>query len=189
MNPKKSTDKALSIVPWSVPVARTQIPEEGKRYELAADEATRAQLAKLAGLRSLPRLQVVFDVARHGSEGLRVHGEVSATVGQTCVVTLEPLDNEISEEVELIFSPPAPAVGDAGSDDGEEPEVSDPDGPEPLIGDSIDLGALATEFLMLGIDPYPRKPGERFEPPEAADDSAHPFAALAALKKAEDSKE
>ena len=27
---------------------------------------------------------------------------------------------------------------------------------------SIDLGALATEFLMLGIDPYPRKAGAEF---------------------------
>ena len=31
-------------------------------------------------------------------------------------------------------------------------------GPEPLIGGIVDLGALATEFLILGLDPYPRKP-------------------------------
>jgi uncharacterized metal-binding protein YceD (DUF177 family) len=181
MSAKKSTDKALSKLPWSVPVARAEIPQEGKRFELAADEATRAELARLAGLRSLPRLQATFNVARQGSDGLRVAGEVSATVGQTCVVTLEPLDNEIREEVDLIFSPPDPAFADTDND--EEPEVIDPKGPEPLIGDTIDLGALASEFLMLGIDPYPRKPGAKFEPPEAADDSAHPFAALAALKK------
>jgi uncharacterized metal-binding protein YceD (DUF177 family) len=187
MNPKKSTDKAFSKLPWSVPVARTEISEEGKRYELSADETTRAELARLAGLQSLPRLQAVFDLARHGSDGLRVRGEVSATVGQTCVVTLEPLENEIKEEVDLIFAPPAAF---AEADDGEEMEVIDPDGPEPLIGDTIDLGALASEFLLLGIDPYPRKPGASFEPPEAADDpGAHPFAALAALKKGGDRQE
>ena len=48
----------------------------------------------------------------------------------------------------------------------------------------VDLGAIATEFLLLGIDPYPRKPGVVFE--ALADDeydTAQPFSALAALKK------
>ena len=47
----------------------------------------------------------------------------------------------------------------------------------------IDLGAVATEFLILGIDPYPRKPGAVFEAPAAGEGGGHPFAALAALKK------
>ena len=48
----------------------------------------------------------------------------------------------------------------------------------------VDLGAVASEFLLLGIDPYPRKPGVKFEPPpRAGDAAAHPFAALEALKK------
>ena len=42
---------------------------------------------------------------------------------------------------------------------------------------------------MLGIDPYPRKPDATFEPPAVEDESEHPFAALAALKKGPDSKE
>ena len=57
------------------------------------------------------------------------------------------------------------------------------DGPEPLIGGAVDLGAIAIEFLILGIDPYPRKPGAVFEASPAGDDPAKPFAALAALKK------
>ena len=57
------------------------------------------------------------------------------------------------------------------------------DGPEPLTGGVIDLGVIATEFLILAIDPYPRKPGAVFEAPDAPDDSDQPFAALAALKK------
>jgi hypothetical protein len=42
---------------------------------------------------------------------------------------------------------------------------------------------LATEFLILGIDPYPRKPGAEFAAPKAEDNREHPFAALEALKK------
>ncbi len=37
------------------------------------------------------------------------------------------------------------------------------DDPEPLVGGTIDLGALAIEFLIVGLDPYPRKPGAVFE--------------------------
>ena len=35
--------------------------------------------------------------------------------------------------------------------------------PEPLHDGAVDLGAVATEFLLLGIDPYPRKPDAVFE--------------------------
>jgi hypothetical protein len=55
--------------------------------------------------------------------------------------------------------------------------------PEPLIGGSVDLGALATEFLILGIDPYPRKPGAIFEPPQDRMPDEGPFAALSKLTK------
>ena len=47
----------------------------------------------------------------------------------------------------------------------------------------VDLGALAIEFLILGIDPYPRKAGAQFAAPAVEDASEHPFAALEALKK------
>src|SRR5262245_45346785 len=159
--------------PWSVPVRLEDVPETGQRVELVADEAIRAAIAKLAGLRSLPRLQASFDVARDGS-GLRVTGQVSAVVGQTCVVTLEPLENPVEEAVDLVFAPDSGAAAP-----GDESE----DGPEPLVGGTVDLGVLATEFLLLGIDPYPRRPDAVFEPPAAAEADAGPFAALAALKK------
>ncbi|HEY2758922.1 MAG TPA: DUF177 domain-containing protein, partial [Pseudolabrys sp.] len=55
--------------------------------------------------------------------------------------------------------------------------------PEPLMNGKVDLGALAAEFLILGIDPYPRKAGVQFAPPKAEDGGEHPFAALESLKK------
>ena len=58
------------------------------------------------------------------------------------------------------------------------------DNAEPLVDGLIDLGAIATEFLILGLDPYPRKVGAVFQPPQAATPDEGPFAALAALKKA-----
>ena len=134
------------------------------------------------GLRALPRLQASFDVSRHGREGLHVVGRVSATVGQNCVVTLEPIDSEVDEAVDLVFAARRPAE-ETPHEDGGGSKVAADDAPEPLVGGVVDLGVVATEFLTLGIDPYPRKSDAEFTAPAAGDDSSHPFAALAALKK------
>jgi uncharacterized metal-binding protein YceD (DUF177 family) len=165
--------------PWSAPVALHDVPETGRRLDLVADQSTRAALAESIGLRALPRLEASFDVSRHGRDGLHVVGRVSATVGQTCVVTLEPIDHEIEEAVDLVFTPAAAAQ--PSDEDGGSKVVTD-NAPEPLVGGVVDLGAVATEFLTLGIDPYPRKSGAEFNAPSTGDDSPHPFAALAALK-------
>jgi len=176
---KPSPGQAPWQVPWQVPVAVEDVAEEGQHFDLAADADTRAAVARIAGLRDLPRLEAMFDVTRHGQGGLRVAGRVSATVGQSCVVTLEPLANEVTEDVDLVFLPPAPAPPD-GQAGAHEPSA---DEAELLSGGSIDLGALATEFLILGLDPYPRKPGAIFQQPADTQRDEGPFAALAALKK------
>jgi hypothetical protein len=68
-------------------------------------------------------------------------------------------------------------------DDDAEGESEIPDPPEPIENGMIDLGRLATDVLLLAVDPYPRKPGVVFEPVvTAADPEDHPFAALKALQ-------
>ena len=157
------------------------IPETGLHLEIDAPEPVRAEIAGLAGLRELGRLSGVFDLTRRGA-GVRVTGNVSARVGQTCVVTLEPVESDIDEPVDLRFAPQTVAPASAKSET-VAAHTSDEDPPEPLFGDELDLGAIATEFLLLGIDPYPRKPDAEFAPVKAGDATAKPFAALEALKK------
>jgi len=170
---------------WSVPLALSDVPESGRHFDLVANEQARSAVAKHAGLAALPRLEASFDVTLHGRGGLHVVGRVSATVGQTCVITLEPLENEIDESIDLVFAPAAalPLI------EGAEIEVPAEDVPEVLVGGVIDLGAIATEFLILGLDPYPRKPDAIFQASAVGDDAAHPFAALAVLKKGQDGEE
>ena len=165
---------------WSVRVARSDVPETGRHFDLLADEHARTAIAKLAGVIDVPRLEASFDVTRHGRDGLHVVGEVSATVGQICGVTLEPIENKIDEAIDLLFEPAAADRG--GIAEPGEVRVSLDDAPEPLIGGRVDLGALASEFFVLGIDPYPRKSGTVFEVPGRTHDQARPFEALAALK-------
>jgi uncharacterized metal-binding protein YceD (DUF177 family) len=111
---------------------------------------------------------------------VHVTGQVKARIGQACVVTLEPLESDLDEPINLLFAPPLHA---AAKDDGADHKAGDEEPPEPLIDGKVDLGAIATEFLLLGIDPYPRKAGAEFAAVKTADDSARPFAALEAMKK------
>ena len=168
--------------PWSAVVRLDEVGETGRHLELEASAATRAALAKPVGVDAVERAVATFDLTRRGRDGLRVSGRVHATVRQTCVVTLEPMVNKIDEAVDVEF---VPAPGVAGADtEGEIVLTPSADEREPLVDGSVDLGALATEFLLLGVDPHPRKAGATFEPPKPASDAAgHPFAALAALKK------
>ena len=185
MSERKADKQAPA--PWQVPVAFEDVAETGRHFDLVADSDVRAAVARLVGLRDLPRLKANFDVTRHGTDGLHVAGRMSATVGQNCVVTLEPLDNEIEEDIDLLFAPPQPVARKAGEDEAVEEASERPqrswNGPEPLIGGVVDLGALATEFLILGLDPYPRKPGAVFEAPQDVKPDPGPFAALAELKE------
>ncbi len=163
---------------WSVPVSVETLPEQGQAYELEADEQVREAARRAAGLLELPRLEAKFTLVPRPGGLVQVSGVVSATVGQACGVTLEPLLNEVAEDVDLIFAPgPQQRVPEA------EVEVTEGvDPPEPIMDGRIDLGAIAMEFLLLGIDPYPRKAGATFNNPAASDDRDNPFAALAALQ-------
>jgi uncharacterized metal-binding protein YceD (DUF177 family) len=178
---KAMTDK---IDPWRVPVIVAQVPDTGLHRDLEADAAARKAMAEVAGLREVLSVRASFDVTPKSDGRFQVTGTVRARIGQTCVVTLDPIESDIDEPIDLVFAPPEqiPALSDTVDDDVEsEAEISDP--PEPIIGGVIDLGRLATDALFLGVDPYPRKPGVVFEPQiAAADPEDHPFAALKALK-------
>jgi uncharacterized metal-binding protein YceD (DUF177 family) len=172
------TDKAD---PWSAPVTVAQIPDTGLHRDIEADPAAREAMAAVAGLREILSASASLDVTPKGGGRFHVAGRVRARIGQSCVVTLDPIENDLDEDVDLIFAPPeqmADLVDDAAESDA---EIPDP--PEPIVNGVIDLGRVATDALFLAIDPYPRKPDAVFEPPVvSADPEDHPFAALKALR-------
>jgi uncharacterized protein DUF177 involved in 23S rRNA accumulation len=175
------TDKAD---PWSVPVTVAQIPDTGLHRDIEADTATRDAMAAVGGLREILSATASLDVTPKGGGRFHVVGRVRARIGQTCVVSLDPIENDIDEPIDLIFAPPEqiPELADL-VDDAAESDEPIPDPLEPIVNGIIDLGRLATDALFLGIDPYPRRPDAVFEPPVvAADPEDHPFAALKALQ-------
>lgn len=166
--------------PWSVPVAVDEIPDTGLHMEIEAPPEVRAEIARFADVPDVGALAAAFDLARQGA-GVHVTGRVQGRVGQTCVVTLEPVENEVGEAIDVRFIPGADT--DGAADHNVHALGEDEEPPEPLVGGTVDLGQIATEFFILGIDPYPRKPGAAFTPPAVEDAGERPFAALEALKK------
>ncbi|MCK0197732.1 DUF177 domain-containing protein [Ancylobacter sp. 6x-1] len=165
-------------LPFSHPVNVASLPDDGTTLRLAPDEATRAAIAQDFGIPGVPALSAKVTLVPDHKGGVRVGGHVEAVVTQICVATLEPFDAPVSEEIDMHFVPehrieePRP---------GAEIEVGSDDIPDVLVGDVVDVGGVVCEFLALGLDPYPRKPGAVFEGPNEGPDSESPFAALKKL--------
>jgi hypothetical protein len=165
--------------PFSRPVRVDSIPRDGLEQTIEASQSERAALAKRMGLPAIERLAADFAIHRVGGGIIEVRGEVRARLTQTCVVSLEPFDISLEEPIEVRFAAPAeaprPRARSIEAPEADWPEPGDADPPDPIVDGRIDLGALAAEFLSLGLDPYPRKPGAEFPqgddaPPEKPDD-------------------
>lgn len=172
--------------PWRSPVIVAQIPDTGLHRKLEASAVELQAIAEVGGLREVLSASADFDVVPKSGGRVQVRGHVRARIGQTCVVTLEPIESDIEEQVDLTFAPEAEVrkmadLIEERRDDAEPPEVIDP--PEAIVNGIIDLGRIATDALFLAVDPYPRKEGAVFEADVVAPDPEdHPFAALKALQ-------
>lgn len=167
-------------LPFSRPFAAVDVPEGGLDVTI---EATREECDKLAtafALLAVHRLRGILHLS--GSPGrLRVTGRVEALPRQVCVVTLEPFDAAVKEDLDVTFAAPSRLSSATSRDRG----PTDKEPPDEIVDGMIDLGVLATEFLALGLDPYPRKPGADFSFPCEDAAAPSPFAALARLKPGE----
>jgi uncharacterized metal-binding protein YceD (DUF177 family) len=139
--------------PLTRPVEVATIRADGLALHVEADEAERVALAKLFDIPAIARLEADFTMTKKGPRA-RVTGEVYGRFTQTCVLTLEPFESDFRETVDLDFD--------------ENPEKAleirpDDELPDPIIDGIIDLGAVASEFTALALDPYPRKPGAVFD--------------------------
>jgi Large ribosomal RNA subunit accumulation protein YceD len=157
------------------------LPREGESVTIEASPAEREALASLLGLPAIAALTATLRLEPAGSGGARVTGAVHGELTQTCVVSLEPFEAIVDEDVDVRFAPE-----EEGSARGAAREtlvsLADEDGPDPVIDGKIDLGALTAEFFALGLDPYPRKPGVEFVAPPEEPPPDSPFAALAARR-------
>ena len=164
-----------TVGPLSRLVDVSNVPPHGLEVQVEATEEERDALAKDFKLSAIRALTGEYKLTA-SAKGVHVAGTVRAAITQICVVSLEPFDSDLAEDVQVDF---AETIGMPAEPPTEMHEYEPPD---EIVNGEIDLGALTAEFLALGLDPYPRKPGVdfAFEDPNAKPDS--PFAALGKLK-------
>jgi hypothetical protein len=168
--------------PWSSIVRLGELGSGPVRRRLEPDEAQRKAIARELDLVQLPKLEADLAV-EPWVDGGRITGRWSATVVQTCGVTLERLESNLGGVIDLKAVPAdsvhAPSLEAQLAYD---PEADEP--PDVLEDDAIDLAAYLVEHLALEIDPFPRKPGVGFTPPDTGPE-AGPFDALKKFKGTE----
>ncbi|WP_185983206.1 DUF177 domain-containing protein [Aureimonas mangrovi] len=174
-------------------VVVSRLPRSGLEVTYEANARERSALADLLSVLDVESVTARVTVSPWRRDGVSVRGRLTAEVTQASVVSLEPVEQAIDEEVDLVFLPEGSRLArPRQAADGE--LVVDPEGddvPETFTGDRIPLGGAFAEIVALALDPYPRGGGESFEP--APDDAADaeperpvsPFAALSRLKPGE----
>jgi uncharacterized metal-binding protein YceD (DUF177 family) len=169
----------------------SSVTEGGTTFRVVASAAERQAVAIDCGLPGIDALAAAFLVAREVPDGARVTGSVTARIRQICVLSLDEFESDLDEPVDLRFASEAEIEAQIAARAARPipDESDDGDLPDPIRRGRIDLGALMAEILVLGLDPYPRKPGVTFAEPAASvpdEPKASPFAMLRNLKSAGD---
>jgi hypothetical protein len=167
---------------WPVRITLGEIGRAPKTYGFEADLAARREIAKRLDLLSLDSFSGEVTVTPW-LDGAAIDGRYRAELAQTCGVTAEPLPQSLDNRFSLRVLPQGSAnIPDQAPIGGEiEIDLEADDPPDVIEDGRLDLSGYAVEHLALDLDPFPRKPGAEFTPPE---DHANlsPFAVLKAFK-------
>ena len=167
----------------------------GTALDISPIDSERAALAKRFGFVGLPALSARVTVDRKTGGLIAVEGRLRGRIVQNCILTLDPVTQELDESFRLLFKPDFAEERDPES--GEALVSAQPDAPEPLTSRLLDVGEIVAEQLSLAAEPYPRRPGVKLEdvlpqsrgngprggrPQGKSEPRRHPFAGLAALR-------
>ena len=162
----------------------------GTALEIVASDSERAALARRFGFLALPAFSARLTVDRRAGGRVVVEGRLRGRIVQACILTLDPVTQELDETFCIVFKRDLAEERDPES--GEALLSAQIDAPEPLQGNLLDVGEIVAEQLSLAADPYPRRPGVKLEDvlpkarpagrPGRNEQRRHPFAGLAALR-------
>ncbi|MXV35457.1 MULTISPECIES: DUF177 domain-containing protein [unclassified Saccharibacter] len=163
------------------------------RVNISAPSQAREKLCHRFGLLGLEQLDGQFSLSRGEGKHIRAEGEIRAKATQACVITGEPVDEEVQERFSLRFLPQEEMPSDEDIDI--EALLAEEADDVPYDGRAVDLGEALAEQLALCLDPYPRREGSGLEsfvevtPEEgeeeviAKEEKPNPFSVLEKLKE------
>ncbi|AGH17062.1 hypothetical protein WSI_03460 [Candidatus Liberibacter asiaticus str. gxpsy] len=133
--------------------------------KLKADSLDCKKLAEQLGVMSVESWCADVKLSVWKKVGVRMSGNLYATIIQSCVITLEPLLSEVEDTLGCIFVPSSSKFlypnGDTSGKKNvvviREPDIL------PFSEDGvIDIGAVIADFTAIAINPYPKKEGITF---------------------------
>ncbi len=167
------------IVPISA-IGRTPDFADSASADECAAVAARLGLAAVDALAVTARLALTAD-------GATLAGRIDARITQYCAASNLPVPAHVVADFSLRYVRELSIDGTVGEDGLPEVELGASDCDVlPLDGESIDVGDAAVQTLALAMAPFPRHPDAETVLHKAgvlSEDSAGPFAALAALKR------
>ena len=158
----------------------TRLGLEAREIALDASASECAALAARFGILGVGSLSARIRLEPETGGSIRARGTLAAEVEQACIVTLDPVRQQVRATIDLRLL-----------EEGETPADDDPDSPDEIetSGGMVDLGEAVAEQLALALDPYPRADGAAlppFDPPEEPEPEQpakpNPFAALGKLR-------
>lgn len=173
------------------PVNIRSLPPKGVDLTLKTDEKERQALAKNHNLLDVTFFEATIHINPWKRQGVKLSGKLHAKIIQECIISAQPVDSIIEEDIELILVPEGSRLSEIVQNNAHELFL-DPDGPDvpdSFKGTEIDVGAIVEEFFELAIDSYPRASGVEFEGVEFAkadvgnEKKPSPFAVLSGLKQ------
>ncbi len=174
----------MNAEPFSYEIAAYEIPGAGKRYRIEADAEARRRLAAALDIPEIVSLTAEVEAKPLRGGEIAVRGVLSASVVQTDVVTLDPVGQEVQQDIDVTLER-AEGAGRDRKGKGRRAKTAEAEERDTYRNGRIDLGAVVGEHLALGLDPYPKAPDAAFAgyiEDDPADDPS-PFAALARLKE------
>lgn len=167
----------LDKAPWVIK-ARS-VGNSGITSRIEASEADRVALAHALGLLACNRLIVDYRLKPIGADRFKASGRIEADIVHPCVVTLEPVPEDIREDFSVEYWP----AEEAGEELPEGEINLEAEVPERMEHGEIALGRLVYELIAVAMNPFPRSPGADAAEAELLRDQPKPESPFAALKK------
>jgi len=163
--------------------------------DISANAAEKNALARRFDLVAIQSLSAEYELKKEGAK-VQMKARIAAELQQSCAVTGDPVQAQITEAVDLLFCPEedTPSFPDAGSVRDIEPETGDEEGIElaaadcdivHYTGQAIDIGEAIAQSLYLALDAYPRSAGADAVAEEnlQSEAAAGPFGGLSDMLK------